>query len=87
MPAKELKHEFLRETDCQKYFLVKRSDGEYFVFRAPGKSEDKSKDRTTLLDWEGEIVGWGNVPKKIRKLILRKNLKLLESNQKAIVPK
>ena len=87
MALKELKYEYLWETNGQKYFIVRRSDEESFIFRTPGKQEEKSKDRTKLINWEGEITQWGNTPKKIRKWIVKKNFKPSEKNAKILIPK
>ena len=87
MAIKEVKHEYLWESVGQKYFLVKRSDEESFIFRTPGKQEEKSKDRVELLNWEGEIIHWGNIPKKIRKWVAKKNFKPSEKNTKVLIPK
>ncbi|HEX7456766.1 MAG TPA: hypothetical protein VF303_04910 [Candidatus Nanoarchaeia archaeon] len=73
---KEISWEFIRETNSKKYFLVKRLEDQYFIFRTPAASDEKSKNRTTLANWEGEIVGWGNVPAKLRVWLKRKKVKI-----------
>ena len=74
MAAKETFWEFIRETGSKKYFLVKKKEDEYFVFRSPKLSGVTSKLNHTLENWEGEIVPWGGVPAKIRKWLLRKKV-------------
>ncbi|MDP2721055.1 MAG: hypothetical protein Q8O75_03895 [bacterium] len=83
---KEIAWELIRETRNQKYFLVKRSEAEYFIFRTPSKSSEKSKNATTLANWEGEITPWGGVPVKIRALIARKEVKPDPRDQTILVP-
>ena len=73
MATKEISFEFIRETGSKKYFLVKKTESEYFIFRAPPSSE-KSKNQVDLANWEGEIVPWGGVPAKVRDWILRKKV-------------
>lgn len=87
MAVKEAKYEYLWETEGQKYFIVKRSDEESFIFRTPGKQEENSKDRIELKEWEGEVTQWGNTPKKIRKWITKKNLRPSEKNKKILISK
>jgi len=75
MATKELSYEFIWETGSQKYFLVKKDEAEYFIFRTPPGSSEKSKNRFTLANWEGEIVVWGSVPSKVRDWLLRKKVR------------
>ena len=79
---KEISSEFIRETRGQKYFLVKRSEGEYFIFRTPSEG----KTSVTLANWEGEVVPWGGIPVKIRVLIARKKVKPDPRDQTILVP-
>lgn len=80
---KELSWEFLRETFGRKYFLIKRAEKEFFVFRTPGASE-KSKDSYELLTWVGEVVPWGLVPVKVRIWLKRKGVRPDVKDQKTL---
>jgi hypothetical protein len=87
---KEVSWEFVHETSGKKYFLVKKSDTEYFVFRTPATISGETKDDYTLSEWEGEIVPWGGVwggvPVKVRGWLARKKIKPDTKNQKILVP-
>ena len=87
MAARDIKYDYIWETGNQKYFLVRKTNQEFFVFRTPGKTKPESKDRTTLGEWEGETAPWGGVPRMIREWIMRKNLRPSEKDQKTILPK
>lgn len=71
---KEVSWEFIHETSGKKYFLVKKSEAEYFVFRTPSSSSEEAKSAYTLVNWEGEIVPWGGVPAKVRNWLSRKQI-------------
>ncbi len=71
---KEVSWEFIHETGRKKYFLVKKSEAEYFIFRTPSVSSKEAKSSYTLVDWEGEIVPWGGVPAKVRNWLPRKKI-------------
>jgi len=81
---KELSWEFLRETFGRKYFLIKRAEKEFFVFRTPAAGE-KSKDTYELLTWVGEIVPWGLIPMKVRVWLKRKSVSPDPKNQKILL--
>ncbi|MCH7541989.1 hypothetical protein IH981_04425 [Patescibacteria group bacterium] len=85
MAAKELSWEFITETGKQKYILVKKSENEHFVFRTPGVSTPSTKESTNVSNWEGEIVRWGSIPKKIRRWVLRKRIKPSPEDQKTLI--
>ncbi len=78
---KEVSWEFIHETGGKKYFLVKKSEAEYFVFRTPSSSSKGAKSSHTLVDWEGEVVPWGGVPAKVRNWLARK--KITPSSERA----
>jgi hypothetical protein len=82
---KEVSWEFVHETSGKKYFLVKKSDTEYFVFRTPATISGETKDDYTLSEWEGEIVPWGGVPLKVRGWLSRKKLGPNTKDQKILV--
>jgi len=83
---KEISWEFVRETRAQKYFLVKGSEKEYFVFRTPSASAAGTKNHYTLDNWEGEIAPWGGIPAKVRVWLSRKRVKQDPKNQKILLP-
>ncbi len=71
---KEVSWEFIHETNSKKYFLVKKSESEYFIFRTPSATSKEAKSSYTLVDWEGETVPWGGVPAKVRNWLSRKKI-------------
>lgn len=80
---KENDFEFLRETFGRKYFLVKKDDKSYFVFRTPGAFEGE-KLKYELANWVGEVVPWGLVPAKVRKWLSDMHIKPHEGDQKTL---
>ena len=82
--AKELSYEFIWETGRKKYFLVKKDEAEYFIFRTPPSSE-KSKNQVDLANWEGEVVPWGGVPVKIRSWLGHKKVSLASPKSTTII--
>jgi len=87
MAAKDIKYDYIWKTGNQKYFLVKKPDDEFFVFRSPGKNQPESKDQTNLGEWQGETLPWGGIPRMIREWIMKKNLIPSEKDQKTILSK
>ena len=87
MAAKDIKYEYIWETGNQKYFLVRKPNEEFFVFRTPGKIEPRSKDRVMVVEWEGETMPWGGIPRIVRERIMKKNLRPSEKDQKTIISK
>lgn len=83
---KEISWEFIRETNGKKYFLAKKSEKEFFVFRTPKNTAEKSKLDYTLENWEGEIAAWGSTPAKVRNLLLRKKVGPDPKKQEILIP-
>ena len=82
---KEISWEFIRETNGKKYILAKKSDKEFFVFRTPKNTAEKSTLDYTLSNWEGEIAPWGGIPAKVRQWILKKKVNPDPKNQKILI--
>jgi hypothetical protein len=85
MAQKELSYEFIHETGGRKYFLVKEAENEYFIFRTPPTSFEKSKNRVDLANWGGENIAWGTVPAKIRDCVSRKKVKPDPKNPEILI--
>jgi hypothetical protein len=84
---KEVSWEFIRETGKKKYFLVKQTDKEYFVFRTPKSTQEKTSRNHSLENWEGEIVIWGGIPAKVRRWLIRKKVAPDPKKQESLVPR
>jgi len=72
--SKEISWEFIRETNGKKYILAKKSEKEFFVFRTPKNTAEKSKLDYTLSNWDGEIAAWGGIPARVRQWLLKKKV-------------
>jgi len=83
--TKEISWEFIRETNGKKYILAKRSDKEFFVFRTPKNTAEKSKLDYTLSNWEGEIAAWGSIPVKVRRWLLVKRVSPDPKKQEVLI--
>jgi len=85
MAKKEFSWEFIWETAGRKYFLVKKADDEYFIFRSPGTALEKAKNYLILGNREGEKVPWGAVPAKIRIRVASQKIKPSPQNQDILI--
>ena len=85
--SKEISWEFIRETNSKKYFLAKKGEKEFFVFRTPKNTAEKSKLDYTLANWEGEIAAWGSIPVKVRNWLLRKKVSPDPKKQEILIHK
>lgn len=83
--GKEISWEFIRETNSKKYFLAKKAEKEFFVFRTPKNTAEKSKLDYTLANWEGEIAAWGSIPVKVRNWLLRKKVSPDPKKQETLI--
>ena len=83
---KEISWEFIRETNGKKYILAKKSEKEYFVFRTPKNTQEKSKLDYTLSNWDGEIAAWGGIPVKVRDWLLKKKVSPDPQKQEILIP-